>query len=65
MACWAAARRPRTSIRRVGTYTATVTATNSAGSVVATTAVTITDVPISGLSAANDSPTRLGECDAL
>ena len=49
----------------VGTYTATVTATNSAGSVVATTAVTITDVPISGLSAANDSPTRVGSVTHL
>jgi PKD repeat protein len=29
--------------------------------VVATTAVTITDVPISGLSAANDSPTQVGD----
>ncbi len=44
----------------VGTYTATVTATNSIGSVVATTPVTIVNVPISGLSAANDSPTQLG-----
>ncbi|HTP11094.1 MAG TPA: PKD domain-containing protein, partial [Anaerolineae bacterium] len=44
----------------VGMYTATVTATNSANSQVATTSVTVVDVPISGLNAANSSPTRLG-----
>ncbi len=41
----------------IGSYTARVTATNSVGSVVATTPVTITDVLISGLSASNSSPT--------
>jgi CSLREA domain-containing protein len=45
----------------VGTYLATVTAANGLGSVSATTTVTITDLPISGLSAANDSPTLLGQ----
>jgi CSLREA domain-containing protein len=44
----------------VGFYTARVTATNSANTLVATTLVTITDTPISGLSASNSSPTRLG-----
>jgi PKD repeat protein len=45
----------------VGTYTAVVTATNAAGSWTATTPVTITDVPIVGLEAFNDSPTVLGQ----
>ncbi|CAG0931221.1 Collagenase ColH [Thermoflexales bacterium] len=44
----------------IGTYTATVTATNSSNSQVATTIVTVVDVPIAGLNASNDSPTRLG-----
>ena len=41
----------------VGVYTAVVTASNSVSSLTATTSVTITDVPVAGLSAANDSPT--------
>jgi uncharacterized repeat protein (TIGR01451 family) len=45
----------------VGTYTAVVTATNAAGSWTATTPVTVTDVPIVGLEAFNDSPTVLGQ----
>jgi large repetitive protein len=45
----------------VGTYTAVVTATNSSGSVTATTQVIVNDVPISGLLATSDSPTPLGE----
>jgi uncharacterized repeat protein (TIGR01451 family) len=45
----------------VGTYTAIVTATNTAGSWTATTPVTITDVPITGLTAINDSPTVVGQ----
>ncbi len=45
----------------VGTYTARVTATNSLGSASMTTGVTVTDVPISGLAAANSSPTTLGQ----
>jgi PKD repeat protein len=53
------------SYASVGSYTARVTATNSAGSVVATTPVTITDVPISGLSATNSSPTQLGNATAF
>ena len=44
----------------VGVYTATVTAGNSAGAISATTRVTITDVPILGLAASNDSPTTVG-----
>jgi PKD repeat protein len=45
----------------VGTYTAVVTATNSSGSVTATTQVVVADVPISGLLATSDSPTSLGQ----
>ena len=45
----------------VGLYTARVTATNGVSQVVATTPVTITDTPITGLSAVNDSPTTLGQ----
>jgi RHS repeat-associated protein/uncharacterized repeat protein (TIGR01451 family) len=48
-----------------GTYTAVVTAGNSVSSEVASTTVTITDVPIAGLAAANDSPTPLGEATML
>ncbi len=48
----------------VGAYTATVTA--SAGSYVFTaTTVVVVDETIAGLSAVNDSPTRLGESTAL
>jgi YD repeat-containing protein len=43
-----------------GVCTAVVTASNSVSVVTATTAVTITDVPIAGLSAVNDSPTLAG-----
>ena len=39
-----------------GFYTATVTATNSTNSLVATTLVTIKDMPIAGLAASNSSP---------
>jgi len=49
----------------VGLYTATVTATNSANSVTDTTPVVITDVPIDGLSASNDSPTLLGSLTTM
>jgi PKD repeat protein len=48
----------------IGSYTAVVTATNSLGSVAATTPVTI-DVPIAGLSAINNSPTLLGNVTSL
>lgn len=44
----------------VGTYTAIVTASNRFNVMTATTTVTITDVPVTGLSATNDGPTRLG-----
>lgn len=49
----------------IGSYTAVVTASNSLGSLTATTAVTITDAPISGLTASNDGPTLLGIPTAL
>jgi PKD repeat protein len=48
------------SYTQVGTYTATVTATNSANSLVTSTKVTIIDIPVAGLAAVNDSPTALG-----
>jgi PKD repeat protein len=44
-----------------GNFTAIVTATNSIGQAEATTIVTVNDVPISGLLAANDGPTTLGQ----
>ncbi len=44
----------------LGTYTATVTATNSLGHEITTTVVRIVDVPITGLTVSNDSPTRVG-----
>ncbi|UCG24286.1 MAG: PKD domain-containing protein, partial [Chloroflexota bacterium] len=50
---------------RVATYTATVTATNGAGSETASTVVTIVDEAIAGLSAANDGPTSLGDATTL
>jgi PKD repeat protein len=49
----------------VGSYTAVVTATNSLGTAGASTIVTVTDVPIAGLHAANDSPTELGDMTTL
>jgi PKD repeat protein len=49
----------------VGIYTAIVTATNSVSLLTATTLVTISDVPISGLSASNDSPTLFGIATTL
>jgi uncharacterized repeat protein (TIGR01451 family) len=49
----------------VGVYTAIVTASNSVGWVTATTTVTITDVPITGLAAHNDSPTTIGNDTTL
>ena len=45
----------------VGTYTAVVTASNNFNSMSAQSVVTITDVPVLGLSATNDGPTRLGQ----
>jgi len=44
----------------VGMYTAVVTASNSFNMMTATTTVTITDTPVAGLTATNDSPTPLG-----
>ncbi|MCL4872140.1 MAG: PKD domain-containing protein [Anaerolineae bacterium] len=44
----------------MGIYTATVTATNSANSQSVQTVVAIVDAGITGLTAVNDSPTRLG-----
>jgi PKD repeat protein len=48
-----------------GSYTAIVTATNSISWQTDTTQITITDVPIYGLVAYNDSPTLLGESTTL
>jgi len=48
----------------VGNYTAVVTASNSVSVVTATTTVTVEEA-IAGLSAANDSPTALGEATTL
>jgi len=49
----------------LGTYTATVTATNTISLVVATTVVTIVDAPVTGLVATNDSPTEFGSLTTL
>jgi hypothetical protein len=49
----------------LGMQVITVTASNQAGSVMDTQVITITDVPVSGLVASNDSPTLLGEATAL
>jgi PKD repeat protein len=49
----------------VGVYTAIVTASNSVSALTATTLVTITDAPIEGLVADNDSPTVLGQATEL
>ncbi len=48
-----------------GSYTAIVTATNGTNTESKSTDVTITNVPIGGLSAVNDSPTRLGDTTTL
>jgi CSLREA domain-containing protein len=48
-----------------GSQAITVTASNPSGSASATHIITITDVPISGLVASNDSPTLLGEPTTL
>jgi len=48
-----------------GIYAATVTAFNPVSMLTATTAVTITDVPPSGLMAFNSSPTELGNPTTL
>lgn len=49
----------------VGTYVATVTARNGAGEVERQTIVTVVDVPIAGLTAANDGPTQVGSVTTL
>jgi CSLREA domain-containing protein/uncharacterized repeat protein (TIGR01451 family) len=49
----------------VGVYTAVVTATNPVSTLTATTVVTITDAPITGLSASNNSPTPAGSPTTL
>jgi uncharacterized repeat protein (TIGR01451 family) len=49
----------------VGPYTAVVTAANPVSVLTATTAVTITDVPVAGLTAVNDGPTTLGQPTTL
>ncbi len=51
---------PSYAYSTAGSYVATVTATNAAGSVPATTTVDIQDVLITGLAANNDGPTALG-----
>lgn len=56
---------PSHTYTAIGTYTATVTATNPLGSVTATTTVQIRDVAIAGLSATNNGPTTLGGSTAL
>jgi len=48
-----------------GTHTATVTATNAAGSTVTTTEVTVLPNPIVGLVASSDSPTIVGQTTTL
>ncbi|HNT23950.1 MAG TPA: FG-GAP-like repeat-containing protein, partial [Anaerolineales bacterium] len=48
-----------------GTFTALVSATNEANVITTTTMVTITETPVAGLSASNDSPTRLGDVTTL
>ncbi len=45
----------------IGEYTALVTATNGTNTMTSSCLVVITDIPISGLVATNDSPTLLGE----
>lgn len=44
-----------------GVYTAIVTASNSANVISDTTSITITDVPIAGLTASNDGPTLVDD----
>jgi serine protease len=48
-----------------GTQVVTVTATNPLGSVSDTHLITVTDVPLTGLIAASDSPTLLGEVTTI
>jgi PKD repeat protein len=48
-----------------GIYTAVVTAGNSVSELTATTTISITDAPVAGLAASNDSPTLLGSVTTL
>lgn len=48
-----------------GIYTAVVTAGNSLSELTATTTVSITEAPVAGLAASNDSPTLLGTVTTL
>ncbi|MGC9394815.1 MAG: PKD domain-containing protein [Anaerolineae bacterium] len=50
---------------QIGAYTATVTATNHVSAMSATSIVTITDAPVTGLTATNDGPTQLGQPTTL
>ncbi|MFM7173732.1 MAG: PKD domain-containing protein, partial [Caldilinea sp.] len=56
---------PNKTYTAVGSYTATVTATNSVGQVTASTRVTVIDRAIVGLAAAHSGPTVLGSATAL
>jgi uncharacterized repeat protein (TIGR01451 family) len=49
----------------IGVYTAAVTASNAVSALTATTVVTITDRPVTGLNVTNDSPTTLGHTTTL
>jgi PKD repeat protein len=49
----------------VGVYTALVTASNSTNVLTTTTIITVTDVPIYGLTGISDSPTNLGQPTTL
>jgi PKD repeat protein len=51
--------------KAAGNYTTTVTATNSLGSATDTTVANIFIVPIAGLTASNDSPTRVDSVTTL
>ena len=59
------AQNPSHTYTAVGSYTATVTATNSVNQVVATTQVNVIDRSITGLTATNNGPTRLGSPTAF
>ncbi len=54
-----------THVYPAGVYTASVVAQNSVSALTATTHVTITDVPVSGLTAVNNSPTAIGNTTTL
>ena len=59
------ARNPVHTYATVGEYTVILTATNSWGNLVRYDAVTIRDVPVSGLSLSHDGPTLLGNPSTL